>query len=145
MYRISKATDFLPLSELFHHSGLEVEPSERTPEETLRMWKCEDADTGELLAAATIQYKSGCYVLEHLAVKERCRGTGLGKELLEIAEEELRRQGAKEMWLCAKVPEFYQQYGWIEVPRETAPQISNCQKCAQFNKSCFPSIMKKQA
>ena len=69
MYKITETTAYYPLSVLLRESGLEVEISNNAPEETLKMWKCEDEETGELLAAAVLQYKSYCYVLENLAVK----------------------------------------------------------------------------
>ena len=51
-YRISETEDYYPISVLCSECGLEVEPSKEAPDHNLKMWKCEDEDTGELLAAA---------------------------------------------------------------------------------------------
>ena len=143
MYRIIETTDYYSLSELFNHSGLEVEIEEKTPPETLKMWRCEDEETGALLGGAVLQFKSGCYVLEDLAVAEDLRRTGIGLKLMNTALEEAKARGAKEIWGCAKVPEYYLTKGWVEMDRQTSPEVSHCQSCEQFNVSCFPCIIKK--
>ena len=51
--------------------------------------------------------------------------------------------GGTEIWLVGKVPEYYEQFGWVRIAREDAPAISKCLTCDQFNVDCFPSIMKK--
>lgn len=142
IYKILETNDFYPLSVLFHNSGLEVAISDETPPPTIKMWRCEDAD-GKLLAAMTIEKKKGLFVLGNLAVDEEMRGKGLGTELLELAERQVRELDAKEFWLVGKVPGFYKQYGWEEVDREAAPEISGCLRCQQFGTTCFPSVMKK--
>lgn len=143
MKKIKETNDYGRLSAFYQENGLEIEVSETAPEGTLKNWKYEDEDTKELLAAATLQKRDGCYVLGDLAVTEALRGTGMGKALLRTAEEEAKSLGAKEMWLVGKVPEFYKKFDWTEVQRETAPDISRCQSCDDFGVTCFPSIMKK--
>lgn len=143
MYKIKETQHFYPLSILYQESGLEVKPSQETPVGTEKLWRCEEKETGELLAAATLQKRSGYFVLAHLAVCEAWRGKGLGKILLTMVEEEAKTRGAQEIWLVGKVPDFYAQYQWETVPREGAPAISRCLTCEQFEVSCFPSIMKK--
>lgn len=144
MYPVRETQDFYPLSQLYHESGLEVKPSHEAPPGTLAMLRCEDPDTGELLAAATLQTRAENYfVLAHLAVVPRLRGTGLGAHLLALAEERARQLGAQEIWLVGKVPAFYAKYRWQTVRREDAPPISRCLTCEQFQVDCFPSIMRK--
>ena len=144
MYPVQETQDFYPLSQLYHASGLEVQPSHDAPPGTLAMLRCEDPATGELLAAATLQRRAENYVvLAHLAVIPRLRGTGLGTRLLALAEDRARRLGAREIWLVGKVPDFYARYQWQTVRREDAPPISRCLTCAQFQVDCFPSIMRK--
>lgn len=143
MKTIKGTGDFAKLSAFYKDNGLEIEVSETAPEGTLKSWQWEDEKTSELLAAATLQKRDGCYVLADLAVKEELRGSGMGKKLLQIAEDEAKSLGAGEMWLVGKVPAFYSKFGWKEMERETAPDISRCQTCEDFGVSCFPSIMKK--
>lgn len=143
MKTIKESGEYARLSAFYEKNGLEIEVSETAPEGTLKSWKYEDEETGELLAAATLQKRGGCYVLADLAVKEELRGHGMGKQLLKLAEEEAKALGAGEMWLVGKVPAFYSKFGWMETERETAPDISRCQSCEDFGVTCFPSIMKK--
>lgn len=140
---IKETIDFGQLSAFYKENGLEIDISETAPEGTLKSWKCEDEETKELLAAATLQKRDGCYVLADLAVKEELRGSGMGGSLLKLAEDEAKALGAEEMWLVGKVPSFYSKFGWKETERETAPDISRCQSCDDFGTTCFPSIMKK--
>lgn len=143
MYQITPTQFFYPLSVLYHESGLEVTPSQEAPEGTLALWRCDDLEDGSLLGAATLQMRAGHHVLAHLAVAEAARGQGLGSELLAVAEAQAVRLGAKELWLVGKVPDFYRQFHWVEVPREDTPPISKCLTCDQFQVDCFPSIMRK--
>ncbi|MCU6755247.1 Uncharacterised protein [uncultured Eubacterium sp.] len=143
-YRISETEDYYPISVLCCECGLEVEPSKEAPDHNLKMWKCEDEDTGELLAAAVAGYRDGCYVLEQLAVKKEYRNEHLGEKMLLTAEDGFRRLGADRIWGCAKVPDYYSQYGWVRISRSIAPDISDCQACRQFHKTCFPCIIMKE-
>ena len=137
MYQITPTQFFYPLSVLYHESGLEVTPSQEAPEGTLALWRCDDLEDGSLLGAATLQMRAGHHVLAHLAVAEPARGQGLGAELLAVAEAQAVRLGAKELWLVGKVPDFYRQFHWVEVPREDAPVTNSrwtaspalCAKC----------------
>lgn len=140
---IKETSNYARLSAFYEANGLEIEVSENPPEGTLKSWEYIDEETKELFAAATLQKRANCYVLADLAVREELRGSGMGKELLKIAEDEAKALGAGEMWLVGKVPAFYSKFGWTETERETAPDISRCQSCEDFGTTCFPSIMKK--
>ena len=144
MCEIKETNDYLSLSTLFHNSGMEVEIEEAAPPETLKMWRCEDAETGRLLGGCVLQFKSDCFVLEDLAVVEDHRCTGIGKRLMQIALEEAVSRGATEIWGCAKIPAYYLSKGWSEMDRATSPHISRCQSCKQFNNTCFPCIIRKE-
>ncbi|MGI6721868.1 MAG: GNAT family N-acetyltransferase [Anaerovoracaceae bacterium] len=141
-YKITETEDFYPLSQLFNASGMDVPVSRVTPEHTIKMWRMDDTGRN-LMAALTIEYKNDCFVLENLAVREDLRKAGLGKIMLSLAEKEFRARGARRIWGCAKVPEYYLQYGWTPIDREKAPVISHCQDCDQFHESCFPIIIYK--
>lgn len=143
MYKIKVTSDYESLIPFFEENGLELENSENFPIEILKNWRCDDAGSGELLAAASLQKISGHFVLEDLAVREDMRGTGLGKELLRMVEQEAKSMGAEDFWLVAKVPQYYKKFQWQEVPREEAPDISKCFHCENYKKTCFPSIMRK--
>lgn len=134
---------YKPLAQLFDDSGLEVDIEDEAADETLKLWRMDDAD-GKLLAAAQLVYRAGHYVLDNIAVAEEARGKGYGEALLQTVETEAKKRGAKEIWLVGKVPSFYARYGWDSVEKEDAPPISHCQGCSQFGISCHPQIMKKE-
>lgn len=141
MYHIKETNEYYPLSILFRNSGLEVKPSEIAPDTVRKLWRCDDARG--LAGACQLGVRSWHWCLECLAVREDVRKSGIGRELLTLAEQEARNLGGTEIWLVGKVPEYYEQFGWVRVPREEAPAISKCLTCAQFQVDCFPSIMKK--
>ena len=142
MYKIIETKDYEPLSVLFHDNGLEVKICKEIPDTALKLWKCED-ENGDLIAACQLGKRRGHFVLESLAVDPAYRGDGLGGKLLRLAEKEAFLRGAKEIWLVAKVPEYYKRFAWKTVPSAEAPDISKCQHCAQFEETCHPAIMKK--
>ena len=141
MYQIKETAEYYPMSILFQESGLEVKPSDTPPETARKLWRYDDEQG--LAGACQVGIRQGYWCLECLAVREEVRGSGIGKALLDLAEQEARSHGAREMWLTGKVPEYYEQFGWVRVAREDAPAISKCLTCDQFNVDCFPSIMKK--
>lgn len=143
MRKITETKNFYPLGVLFRACGLEIDDLESPPEGTLAMWRCED-ESGALLGGANLKRLKGCYILDNLAVQEDLRGNGIGLALMETALEEAKANGAKEIWGCAKVPEYYLSKGWISVPPEETPEIFHCQTCGQFGVSCFPVIIKKE-
>ena len=143
MHRILETQEFRPLGVLFRACGLEIDDLESPPEGTLAMWRCED-ESGALLGGANLKCLKGCYILDNLAVREDLRGGGIGLALMDTALDEAKASGAKEIWGCAKVPEYYLSKGWIKAAPEETPEIFHCQTCGQFSVSCFPVIIKKE-
>ena len=143
MFRIEETTEYYPLTVLFKESGLDVKIESESPQGVLKMWACFDKD-GELLGGSVLQEKNGRFILKDLAVKDGYRRAGIGKSLMETALDEAKNLGAEEIWGCAKVPEYYTAKGWVIVPDESAPEISDCQSCEQYLKVCFPRIIRKQ-
>jgi N-acetylglutamate synthase-like GNAT family acetyltransferase len=141
--QITETADYYALTVLFKECGLDIKVEERPPEGVLKMWRC-TVGKGELLAGAVLQFKDGRYVLKDLAVKDGWRKEGIGKAMMRTVLKEAKACGAKEIWGCAKVPEYYTGKGWQIVPDEGAPVISDCQNCEQYLKVCFPRIIRKK-
>lgn len=141
--QIAETADYYALTVLFKECGLDVKIEEIPPEGVLKMWRCTGSE-GELLGGAVLQYKDGRYILKDLAVKDGWRKEGIGKALMRTVLKEAKICGAKEIWGCAKVPEYYTSKGWHTVPGEKAPVISDCQQCEQYLKICFPQIIRKK-
>lgn len=141
-YTLQETSDYRSLAKLYSDGGLEVPSIESPSGEVVKHWKCTD-DTGKLIAGATLLYKGRFCVLEYLAVTEDMQGQGIGAKLLRVVEVEAKTRGIHTLWLCGKVPAFYQKFGWLIVDGESAPPISLCQNCPDFQITCTPEIMKK--
>ena len=141
--QIAETEDYHALTVLFKECGLDVKIEEFPPEGVRKMWAC-TAGYDELLGGAVLQEKDGRFILKDLAVKDGWRKEGIGKALMKTVLKEAKDLGAKEIWGCAKVPEYYTGKGWETVPDEEAPAISDCQQCGQYLSTCFPRIIRKK-
>jgi amino-acid N-acetyltransferase len=69
-----------------------------------------------------------------LAVPERFRGLGLGRDLTLALEEDARALRIKKMFVLTYVPQFFQKLGYREVSLDTLPQKiwSVCFNCVHY-------------
>lgn len=142
-YVIKETDDFYSLAQFFSENGLETSIQKTTPEGIVKMWRLEHSESGELIAAATLQMRSDVYTLGDLAVREDLRGQGFGKLMQKLVFEEARKLGITELWGNAKVPAYYLKLGWEIVDWESAPNISlSCKTCPQRCVKCFPEIIR---
>jgi predicted GNAT family N-acyltransferase len=72
-------------------------------------------DDLEVIATCRLRFLDGTCKLERMAVERRHRGSGVGRMLLEAAEDEARRQGAPSILLHAqrRAEGFYAAAGYI--------------------------------
>ncbi|CDA89693.1 putative uncharacterized protein [Ruminococcus sp. CAG:563] len=142
-YIIRETTDFLSLSTLFHESGMGVTIEERMPDRILKMWRMDDALTGNLMAAVTLEIRDEAYSLGDIAVRNGIQSKGYGKILQAVVFDEAKKLGVKEIWACAKEPEYYIHCGWQEMKWEDSPNIAvYCSTCSKRGNICHPKIMK---
>ena len=142
-YVIKETDDFYSLAQFFSENGLETSIQKTTPEGIVKMWRLEHSESGELIAAATLQMRSDVYTLGDLAVREDLRGQGFGKLMQKLVFEEARKLVITELWGNAKVPAYYLKLGWEIVDWESAPNISlSCKTCPQRGVKCFPEIIR---
>ena len=106
-YVIKETDDFYSLAQFFSENGLETSIQKTTPEGIVKMWRLEHSESGELIAAATLQMRSDVHTLGDLAVREDFRGQGFGKLMQKLVFEEARKLGITELWGNAKVPAYY--------------------------------------
>ncbi len=139
--RVYETVEWAPLAVLFHEADLEVMPEDPVPRKLVKMWRSDDPETGALLGAITLQHRGGAYALGHMAVDPSARDSGLGKALQEAVFAEVRALGGRELWTCARIPQYYIDCGWQVRDPEEAPKISDCQYCDRFRKECFPEIL----
>ena len=86
-YVIKETDDFYSLAQFFSENGLETSIQKTTPEGIVKMWRLEHSESGELIAAATLQMRSDVYTLGDLAVREDLRGQGFGKLMQKLVFE----------------------------------------------------------
>lgn len=143
-YIIKETDNYYPLSVLFDELGMKIPVSETAPEGTVKMWRLEDAATGELRATTTMQIRDGVYVLGQLAVKEEYQSRGYGRILQAIVFDEARKMGLTELWGNAKIPEYYYPFGWEKMDWDASPRIAlTCHECSKRGTDCFPEILRK--
>ncbi|MBQ7654275.1 MAG: GNAT family N-acetyltransferase [Clostridia bacterium] len=142
-YILKETDDFFSLSTLFHNSGMGVKIEERCPDRIIKMWRMDDEESGELIAAVTLEVRDNVFTLGDIAVKEEFHRMGYGKVLLGVVFDEAEKRNIKELWACAKEPEFYLHNGWEKAAWEDSPNIAiYCTDCEKRNIHCHPEIMK---
>ncbi len=142
-YIIKETRDFLSLSTLFNQSGMGVKIEERMPERIIKMWRMDDPETGALMAASTFEKRDGVYTLGDIAVRNDLHKKGYGKIMQSLVFEEARRAGIKEVWACAKEPDYYLKCGWQKMAWDESPNIAvYCSSCGKRGTICHPEIMK---
>ena len=90
----------------------------------------------QILCAATVSERFNKTVLDYIGVDESLRGKGYGKKLL---DEILKNEN--EVYLTAKNYGFFKSRGFIETKDNDL--IKECIECEQYNKNCFPRVMKR--
>ncbi|MBQ7596311.1 MAG: hypothetical protein IJU45_06575 [Clostridia bacterium] len=142
-YRIIETDDFLALSTLFHNSGMGVPISERKPERIIKMWRMENAETGELMAAVTLEKRDGVFSLGDIAVNSSYRQHHYGNIMQNVVFDEARKMNVSEIWACARLPEYYLHCGWEAMDWDASPNIAvYCTSCGKRGTECHPEIMR---
>lgn len=143
-YQVILSDHYKEMIPMFIEEGLEMEPDSEVPEGLLTCLEVKDTETGQRLGGASLVYDKDVFILKTVAVKKEFQGRGLGRLLVQRAEEEARKRGAQCLYLNAKVPEFYKKLGYQIIRRDDAPDISDCQNCHRYHNGCESEIMKKE-
>ncbi len=142
-YIIRETDEFYPLSVLFQENGMGVPISERAPDQIIKMWRMDDSETGELMAAVTLEIRDNVYTLGDIAVRADLQRKGYGRIMQDVVFVQAKKLKVSEVWACAKEPEFYKKLGWKVIDWEDAPDIAiHCAECGKRGFTCFPQIMK---
>ncbi len=139
---LRKTMDYDKLVPLFIAGGLEIHEDTPAPEGLITCFELVEERTDRAIGAGGLVCDGGLFILRCIAVDKAYRGRQYGKMLVQAVLTEARKHNAKEVWLTAKIPTFYQKFGFVIVPREDAPHISDCQHCPQFHNGCDSEIMK---
>lgn len=98
--------------------------------------------TENIMGACTLAFREGEYIIDGIALAPESRGSGAGTALLAAAEAEVRARGGGRVYLVARAPEFFRTNSYETIARSDAPEFFECFGCDQYNKSCFPEVMR---
>ncbi|CAH0530315.1 GNAT family N-acetyltransferase [Vibrio hippocampi] len=99
-----------------HHSQFQQAPSY---EKQQLNWMLQDSQ-GKLIAALTSHLLWDWLYIDELWVDDACRGKGMGKKLMQHAEQYARKEKLAGLWLWTQswqAPTFYQSLGFVEFSR----------------------------
>lgn len=90
----------------------------------------------KIIASATLSKRNQKTILDYIGVDESLRNQGIGKKLL---QEILKNES--EVYISAKNYGFFKSQGFVETQADDL--IKECLSCMQYNKNCFPRVMKR--
>ena len=140
-FYIKETIEYERLKDFMIPFGLEFSNDEELETEIIKCWKVIQ-EPDYLVGAVMLGMRKGYYYINGIAVDPPMRHTGVGTIMMKKAISEVRKMGGNELWLVAKVPEFFRTLGFVTVEPEDAPPITGCTSCDQYGSSCKPEIMK---
>lgn len=158
-FNIRETEDYGKLVPFFIENGLEFteEDMEEVPTDLVKCWEITEGtggipthkpdgevieEFGRLIGAFVLAKREGEFICDGIAIDPQWRGTQLGKALLGLGIEEVRKRGGKRMYLVARAPEFFRKNGFVTVERAEAPNFFECFTCPQYKVSCRPEVMR---
>jgi N-acetylglutamate synthase-like GNAT family acetyltransferase len=146
--KIKANYDYEKLVNFFIENGLEFDAEEIVSTDLIKSFSA-FLDM-ELIGSVVLAKREGRYIIDGIASKKKVRNMGLGELLLCLAEEEARKVNADktgentEVYLVARAPKFFEKMGYKEIDRGAAPTFFECFSCSQYDKTCFPKVMKRK-
>jgi N-acetylglutamate synthase-like GNAT family acetyltransferase len=138
---ITPTEDYEGLIPMFIQQGLEFDAEEEVPTDVVQCWKAEDGQ-GRLVGGAALSLRQGEYICDGIATTPEARGAGLGSVLLDRLTVEVKSRGGHSIYLVARAPEFFRKQGFVTIERADAPNFFECYYCSQYQKTCFPEVMR---
>ena len=139
---VMKETDeYDRLVEYMKGYGLEFSGDEKLDTKVLKCWKVVQ-EPDYLVGGVILSLRKGEYYISGIAVDAPLRRGGIGKFLMKKAINEVKAMGGHRIYLCAKVPEFFESIGFVKIPWEEASELFACGECEQRGATCFPEAMK---
>lgn len=139
--KIREATDIDRLVDLFMRSDLEFSEDEPVSTDVVKAWEIVD-EKENLLAGCVLAKREGKYIIDGIATEAAYQGKGIGAMLLNEVKTYLRSVGAPELFLVARAPGFFKTQNFDSIAREEGPLFFECFGCDQYQKTCFPEVMR---
>lgn len=140
-YKISVTDEYERLVEMFIRHDLEFSFDEPLSTDLVKCWKAED-ENGRLISGCVLAMRGGEYIIDGIATEPEYRKEKIAGTMLELALEEVRNRGGKVVYLVAKAPGFFRKHGFQDINAAEVPDLFDCYSCPQFQKTCFPEVMK---
>ena len=138
---INETEDYKALVGLFIEQGLEFGEGDEVATDVVKCWDAREQ--GALVGGCVLAKRQGRFICDGIAVVEDARDLGVGARLLDIMLGEARALGAAELFLVARTPGFFAHNGFEEVSRADAPEFFECFTCPQYERSCWPQVMRR--
>ena len=140
MIELMLTDDYSELREFFIENELEVKDDEPVSTDPVKCWRMADGE--KLVGGIVLAKREGEFIIDGIAVDAAYRKRKLGTKLLEAVVEEVRKAAGYRIFLVARAPGFFRAYGFVTVPKESAPHFFECLTCPQNGVSCHPEIMR---
>ena len=140
-FKMQSTDEYERLVKFFVENELEFDGDEEVDTDIIHCWKMTHTDD-VLIGGCVLAMRQGKYIIDGIAVTKLFRKFGLGKIMLKKAINEVKKLGGNELYLVARAPEFFRNYGFETVDANDAPLFFECAQCPQYQKTCFPEIMR---
>jgi len=144
--RMEATENYDALYKFFDENGLEIaeDKEETIATDIVKAWALTlvGCSEGQLVGGIILAKRDGEYIIDGVAVEEKFRSGKVGSMLLNKALDVVKKLGGNALYLVAKAPGFFAKHGFVEVPKENAPEFFECLGCPQFEVNCFPKVMK---
>ncbi len=142
-YKIEETSDYLQLKYFYYANDLEIDLEDEELPPIIKNWRAIRSD-GELIGGITLGFREGEYIIDGIAVDKRYRKGNLGRELLNTAIDEIKRRNGNLLYLVARAPKFFAKQGFVSIQRTESPEFFECYTCPQYQKTCFPEVMRRE-
>ena len=143
-YEETKDCDLL--TALFEENEIEVAPDEFTGGRTTlaKGFAAFDEDAkGQLVGGIALARRMGLDIINGIAVAPEYRRKGIAEKLLKLVMDEAVAKGVQTIWIVARAPLFFETQGFQYITQQEVPKgLFDCPECSQYNKICFPKLMK---
>lgn len=144
--RYEETTDDNLLVALFEKNEMEVtedEFSDGTTTLVKGFLAFDEDDKNALIGGVALAQRVGQYIINGIAVAALYRRKGIAENLLKLAMDEALCMGVQTVWIVARAPLFFQAQGFEYITESEVPEgLFDCLACSQYNKTCFPKLMK---
>ena len=144
---IEETNEYERLVKFFVTNQLEFDGDEEVDTDIVSCYKIEDSQNKNdgqegLIGGAVLAKREGRFICDGIAVNPDSRDKGIGKDLLDVLINKVKELNGDSLFLVARAPKFFGKYGFVEVNPKEAPNFFECKYCPQYQKTCFPKIMK---